>query len=736
MGHLDPMLGTMIFAIAAGIGVLIVARKIKVSAIALLLLVGVVLGPTMLGIVKPDSLGTNVLNTFVSLAVAIILFEGGLSLDYSGYKHDSWIIRLLLTVGVVITWMGVTFSVWLIFGYCFVFSMLAGSLVIVTGPTVIAPLLKRIRVKEELHQILMWEGVLIDPIGVFIAILCFEIVNMESAAHVAFSTLLLRFTVGISIGLIFGYFIYLMLKNKIIPDDQANIFALGVAIFIFGLCHILVPESGLLAVVIAGYILGIKKPKSLENIKRFELQLTEVLIGMLFILLAANLDFSNLGKFAIKGIILIGIILFIIRPLVIFVCTAGSKITFREKLFLSWIAPRGIIAASMATLFALKVSKLEMLCSKDAWFLETFTFSVIVVTVLFQGFSAGIVANFLGVKRPDPTDWLIVGITTLSKKLCSFITENSAVKCILIDTNPKDVEKAVTQGFNAVCANALEEDLNEKEGFLNIGRVFALTDNEELNALICDYWATIVGRKNTYRWTPGISEMPKNRMFAGNEVWSDLPKPTSLAMELKMGKANVFTSRFDKIYADGKITPLVAISDGEVIFPSISDKGIYLTLPVFALKRRNITLMDIISKELIYDSKSNIPEEFFHEALDRIADLYPQISKDDLYTDLINWSNLNLVGIGNAVAIPSCYCWDIETPLCAVIRLSDGINFHAFDEKSIRLIFLLLSPSKDPKQHIALQSDIAHLLSSKKIRESILSAQEGGEIFSIIKAMV
>ena len=201
-----------------------------------------------------------------------------------------------------------------------------------------------------------------------------------------------------------------------------------------------------------------------------------------------------------------------------------------------------------------------------------------------------------------------------------------------------------------------------------------------------------------------------------------------------MGKVNVFTSRFDKISNDARTRPLVTISGGKVIFPSINDKETYSTSPVFALKRSNISLEDIIHKELIYNSQAKTAEEFFQEALVRIAEFYPQISNDDLYTDLINWSKSKLIGIGNGVAIPYCYCWNIEIPLCIVIRLSEGINFHAFDDQSVRLVFLLISPSKDPKQHMALQSDIAHLVASKKTREAILYAQNPEEIFTIIKA--
>ena len=412
---------TVILSLFFGVNIFILAKKIRVSAIALLLIAGVCLGPMGLNLIQPTSLGSG-LSTIIYLAVAIILFEGGLTLDYSGYKTTSRIIKNLLTIGVFITWLSISVAIYLFFNFSLSFSLLAGSLVIVTGPTVITPLLKRVKVEKKLHQILHWEGVLIDPIGVFIAITCFEMVYLGGFSFSTLQNFLLRLVIGITVGAFFGWFAYYLIKKRHIPEDTVNIFTFSIAIITFGVCDLILPESGILAVVVAGFILGIKKPSEMESLKKFKLDLTEILIGMLFIILSANLNFDKISSFGWNGAWLIFFVIFVVRPLSIFASSIENQLNIREKLFLSWIAPRGIVAASVSALFALKLSEKG---HPDAWFLETFTFMVIASTIILQGFSANLMAKVLGVKQKLAGDWIIVGAHAFSQYLSKWITKTS-----------------------------------------------------------------------------------------------------------------------------------------------------------------------------------------------------------------------------------------------------------------------------------------------------------------------
>ncbi len=409
-------------AISGGILLTIAARRMKVPGIVLLLFGGIALVPEGVGLVQPASLD-GFLTVIVSLAVGLILFEGGLTLDLRGFAAEAVPITRLLTVGVIVTWLGAAFAVRAIFHLEPSVALLAGSMVIVTGPTVIGPLLKRIKVTSRLHAILHWEGVLIDAIGVFIATLCFEWLAQRNG-QAAVTRFVLRAFCGLSIGAAGGYAIVFALRRRFVPQNLLNAFALGAAVLIFGVTDALISSAGLLAVTVAGFIVGWKHPPGeLKSLRGFKAEITDLLIGMLFILLASRLKLAHFHEFGLRGVLLVAAIMFVVRPLNVVLSTAGSKLTWREKLFLSWVAPRGIVAASMASLFGIALSGRQG--SANAQFLETFVYSVIVATVVLQGFSAGALARLLRVKRPEPDGWLIVNADAFGRRLARFIREEA-----------------------------------------------------------------------------------------------------------------------------------------------------------------------------------------------------------------------------------------------------------------------------------------------------------------------
>ena len=393
------MLLTMAAAISAGVILLALAHRLNLPAIVLLVAGGVALGPEGLGLVKPAVLGDG-LRVIVALAIGLILFEGGLTLDVRGYRSASSMIQRLLTIGLLTTGLSTAVAIWLIFDFPFAFCLLAASLVVVTGPTVIAPLLKRIKVQAKLHGILHWEGVLIDPIGVFIAILCFEWIVVQDHEQVLWR-FLLRFVWGLGLGIVGGVLVYLLIRIRLIVDEMLNVFALAAAVLIFGLAESFLPEAGLLAVTASGFVLGILGPGQLKRIRHFKAEITDLLIGTLFILLVARLDLDQFIAFGSQGALLVAAVVLVARPLNILNSSWGLKdFNWREKLFLSWVAPRGIVAASMASLFAINLQEKGIF--PQAPFLETFTYSIIISTVVLQGFSAGLLAWALGLKRPPP----------------------------------------------------------------------------------------------------------------------------------------------------------------------------------------------------------------------------------------------------------------------------------------------------------------------------------------------
>ncbi|MDH5561381.1 MAG: cation:proton antiporter, partial [Deltaproteobacteria bacterium] len=556
-------LSTFVLPLFIGVILLVASKYTRIPNIILLLVGGVLLGPEFFGLVDPKSTGEG-LKLIISMCVAVILFEGGLTLHRDGIKKATTVIWRLLTIGVLITWLGTAAVIHFIMGYPISMSLAAGSLVIVTGPTVIAPLLKRIQIKENLYHILHWEGVLIDPIGVFIAILCFEWISIEGGFLTHVWHLGLRAFAGVVIGFAGGWIISVLLKQEIIPEKQGNIFVFSSALFLFGLSDFIIHESGILTVVVAGLVVGWANPPMLKYIQQFKSDLTDLAIALVFILLAANLD---LWQFLILGwemLLILGCVLFLIRPLSIFFCTFGSQLVTKEKLFLSWIAPRGVVAGSMASLYGLQLVVKDY---PNALFFETFTFSVIAATIILQGGSAGIFAKWLQVKQLEKKGWLIVGAHQFSKKVADFISKTTKGTCVIVDTNADAVKELKKEGIISIEGNALSTDVLPPELGSSIGNLLALTDNRDLNHLICEKWSEYIDKKNLYRWTSQSMEIENQIGGMGKPVWAQIQKPSKMAFELK--KEEIFFNHLQIEEYSAQINPasvLLTQNHGQLFF--------------------------------------------------------------------------------------------------------------------------------------------------------------------------
>jgi len=524
---------TLATAAFFGVFFIILSYKLKTSAISLLLLGGILLGPHFLGLVRPDSLGSETLRVVVSLAVGLILFEGGLTLDIKGYREVSKEILGVLTKGVLITWIATAVALRLIFGFEWTFCALAASLVIVTGPTVIGPLLQRVRVKKSLHHLLHWESVLIDPIGVFLALLCYEWIVSADVADAPMN-FLLRVASGAAVGAAAGMGVHWTLRRRFIPEEHLNIFVVVSALLTLGAADAIVAESGLLSVTIAGLWIGSRETPGLRQIVAYKTELKDLLIGLLFILLAAHLELGDFANYGWKLGLVLALVMFLIRPLNIFLSAWRSELKTRDKLFLSWIAPRGIVAASMASLFALNLGEQGL---ANAEFLEPFTYLVIAGTVLVQAFTAKPVAKALGVLEGRPEGWLIVGANRLSRAVAKFVVDHGQ-PVVLLDTNARRIRIAREQGLTAIYGNALEYSPDNDTSLYEIGHVLAATSNEDLNRLICMRWKLLIDQPSLFYWSqrePGSDETDRE-LAPGDSVWGQLPQE---ALEGKTGAMKV-----------------------------------------------------------------------------------------------------------------------------------------------------------------------------------------------------
>lgn len=724
MDHTLTSLTTIIVAMFAGVSLSVIARHLRMPAIAPLLIGGVVLGPQFLGLVNTGMLGDG-LKVIISICVAIILFEGGLTLDMAGFKKSGGVITRLLTLGVLITWLGTALAVFLIFKLPLSMSLLAGSLVIVTGPTVISPLLQRIKVKEHLHQILHWEGVLIDPIGVFIAILCFEWIGIEGSLWHQLELFSLRLFIGITIGVVGGFILGHLLSLRWIPEEQANIFVLVAALLLFGLSEFVVHEAGIMTVVVAGLVLGWRRPARLGHIQQFKSELTELSIAILFVLLSANLDLSNFVQLGWRGLFVILVVMFLVRPLNILISTVKSSLHTKERLFLSWIAPRGVVAGSMASLFALQLQQSH---ADAAIFLETFTFAVIGATVLVQGFLSEYVAQWLGVKAPTQKGWLIVGAHGFARRIADFIQKTCHGRCFLVDSNYDDVLVARQSGLIALHEDARDLDEIPEHLFPQIGNVLAITDNRSLNADICEKWQKIVPKDRLFRWSP----KKENRLNTGigTIVWSDL-KPSKVTSDLIDREAVVIKTRIERI-RDKMIpgtVPLFSYRDSILDPHSFDWQGegealllqpLTLHLPFFILLENILTL------------KSKSYEHVIRTSLEHARETHPELPFEKTKSMLLEQEQYFPTTLGHGVAIPHAHCSDLTEPICIIARVPDGIDMHAYDSEFSRLFFVLLSPSGDPETHLVLLADIARIASDGDRVQKIIETDSPDDVVKLI----
>ncbi|MCA8959657.1 MAG: cation:proton antiporter, partial [Planctomycetes bacterium] len=472
-------------AIALAVGVIAqsLARKLQLPGLLLLLVCGVALGPDGIGIITPDDLG-DALPVLVGFAVAVILFEGGLNLNLSRLRREQRSIQMLISVGAAITMIGAAVAARYVMSWPWPVSWLFGSLVIVTGPTVIGPLLKRLKVKKSVATVLEAEGVLIDAVGAITAAIVLDVVRQEFDAAAGSLHFLGYLGAGIAVGLVGGAVLAIAFRRRhLVPEGLENIFVLAVALTLFHLSNRWVPESGIAAVTVAGILLGNVKTHVHRDLIEFKEQLTVMFIGMLFILLAADVRLSDIRALGWPGVLTVLILIFVVRPLTVGISTWGSNLSVEERLFIGWIGPRGIVAAAVASLFANQLTAHpDALLAQSALGLRALVFLVIAVTVAVSGLSGGVVARWLGLKRPTDSGWVILGANALARALGRRMVDGGD-EVVFIDTNHESTTSAQEEGFRVVFGNGLDEKvLTRAEIDTRVG-VIAMSPNSEVNLL-------------------------------------------------------------------------------------------------------------------------------------------------------------------------------------------------------------------------------------------------------------
>ena len=498
------------------------AWKLKIPAILPLLLIGLLVGPISAEFLSEDRtkwiepvwngeeglFGGKNLYYFVSLSISIILFEGGLTLKFKEIKNvGPLVITKLITLGSLVTFFGAGIAAHYIFNLSWEISFLFSALIIVTGPTVITPILRNIPLRKDISAILKWEGILIDPIGALVAVLVFEFISVGAGGDYT-KTALIEFgkivLFGSTFGFTFAHALNFAINKQWIPHYLLNVFALASVLGVFVLSDSFSHESGLLAVVIMGMVLGNSKSKYLKDLLYFKESLSILLISILFILLSANINFEDLMLiYKWETLALFAVVVFIIRPIGVLLSTYKSALTFKEKMFISWVGPRGIVAAGIASLFGLTLVFKGIV---DAEYITPLVFMIVMGTVLLNATTARLFAKITGVFLKNSNGILIIGASEVSQLIGIYLKNNNR-HVVLIDSNQTNIAKAKSLGIEALMTDIYSDSLEDNIELNDIGFLMALTASADINKYAIHKFKNHFGENGAFRL---VTEEEKN----------------------------------------------------------------------------------------------------------------------------------------------------------------------------------------------------------------------------------
>lgn len=595
-----------------------VAWRFKIPAILPLILIGLFVGPLSTffshdGTKWLEPIWNNKeglfpgesLFYFVSLAISIVLFEGGLTLKLKEVRTVGPVISKLITLGAIVTFFGAGVAAHYIFDLNWSISFLFSSLIIVTGPTVITPILRNIPLKKDVSAILKWEGILIDPIGALVAVLVFEfIVVGEKSIYT--QTALIEFgkviLFGSTFGFTFAHALSYAIKKHFIPHYLLNVFSLAAVLGVFVLSDIFAHESGLLAVVVMGMVLGNINLPNIKELLYFKESLSVLLISILFILLSANINIEDLQAiYTWQTAILFAVVVFLVRPIGVFLSTMNSNLKLNEKIFISWVGPRGIVAAGIASLFGLKLVNNG---EPGAEFITPLVFMIVLGTVLLNATTARPMAKVLKVFLSKSEGILIIGASKLPRIIAQYLDKNNR-HVVLVDSNATNVKKANDLGLEAIREDIYAEDLEDNIELNDMGYLLALTGNSEINQFAIEKFKKQFGESGNFRLiTPeemnDPANNPKEGLFSHTH---DFVKLTEVARkyptihEIKVDTEEHYNALIELIKRDDDIVPLfikdntgymdiVPATPKDVIFKG-NDYLVYLGKKIKTLEQKN-----------------------------------------------------------------------------------------------------------------------------------------------------
>lgn len=483
------LLYTLAAVLVLGVGAQWLSWRLKQPSILALLILGIIAGPVT-GLLRPDEQFGDILFPMVSLGVALVLFEGGMTLKFRDLRGHGMAVTNLVSWGALLNWLLMALGCWWLAGFSAEIAFLFAALVVVTGPTVINPLLRTMRARAEVSQVLRWEGILIDPVGALLAVLVFQYLVSGSDSWVVFAK---SIGVGLAAGFAGAISLGFVLRRHWVPEYLTNVVTLAWVVMMFAGSDFVAHESGLLTVTVMGIWLGNMKDVGVSEILSFKESLSVLIISVLFIVLGARVDPMDIFATGWNGVIVLAVVL-LARPVVVWASTLGSNYSWRQKALLSWVAPRGIVAAAVSSLFALRLADAGYPGAED---LVAYTFLVIIATVVLQSLTARAATRALGLAEAEPNGMLIVGANPVARAVgLALMRQGFRVK--LADTSYEEIRSARMAGLETYYGDPISSHADQFLELVGIGRLFAMSRRSRWNTLSCMKYRTEFGANRVF----------------------------------------------------------------------------------------------------------------------------------------------------------------------------------------------------------------------------------------------
>ena len=769
-----------VHAILVGIALVIVlgvsaqwlAWRFRLPSILLLLVFGFVAGPVV-GLLEPQALQGNWVFAFVSVSIGIILFEAGLSLRLDELREVGAAVRNLITVGVAVTWALAGAGAYYITGFNLEVSILIGAILTVTGPTVVIPLLRHVRPTGRVGTIAKWEGITIDPIGAILAVLVLEtLLFMEgeaaapvgSAALHAAEGLLTVIVVGVGVSVAGAALLVLLLRRRLVPDYLKNAVALMTVVGVFVLSDTLQAESGLLTTTIMGVIMANQPYVSVRGLAEFKEDLQVLLLAALFIVLSARMEMSALAYMDGAALVLLAAIIVVVRPLAVWVSSLGTPLKWREKVFLAWLAPRGVVATAVASLFAFR---LQEVYPAEADRLAPVVFLMIVGTVAVYGLTLAPVARWLGLAQPNPQGVLVVGAHEWARHIAKALDEQG-IRVLLIDSNARNIHSARQEGLLAERANALSEQIIDDLDLSGIGRLVALTPNDETNALAALHFAEVFESAEVYQIPSQpdaeqgrVGDLPRHlhgrSLFGKGVTYSVLAERFADGDEIrsfKLTKEHPYERLQD--YYGGALLPLFLVREPGQVFvftedheltprpgdtllalvtPTGEDEGSSRpSLATGTRQRREeeVVFEEVLQRAPVVDLQEVVTYEEVAHCAAELLEERTSLPAGELAARYV--TSRERVFISRGAALPHLRTAEVEHPEMVVVRCQSGlcIEFEEVEEgdaapdgkdgpaktQPVYALFFLVSPEAYPGRHLHLLAEIASRIDDDNFQDA------------------